>query len=51
LEFFEFDLFIELLKADIQSRDEYIDKDYVYLPRETYVESIMKVFYKIFYPS
>lgn len=49
--FFEFKSFIELFEDEVKKRPEFTDPSYVYLPREVYVECLMKVFYEKFYPN
>jgi len=51
LDFFKFEEFLEKLVEEIKMKDQYRDSVYVYLPREIYVECILKVFYDLFYPS
>lgn len=51
LSFFDLNLFLEKLEAEVMQQPQYSDDRFIYLPREVYVECIMKVFYDLFYPS
>ena len=48
---FKFGSFMSKLDVEIKNSPMYNDPAIVYLPREVYVECVLKVFYEMFYPT
>ena len=48
---FSFTQFMTHLEVAVKASPFFADKSLRYLPREVYVESIMNVFFNLFYPS
>lgn len=50
-QFIQFKDLMKNLENEILNHEQYKMVDLIYLPREAYVECLLKVFYQIYYPT